>query len=183
MEIDTLRVLVDWKCNLKCPYCCNEQEHSRSQFKPANIYAMDFSKYANVCISGGEPLMFLSKVAEICRRTRSNQMVILYTNGILMTKDIARMLPQMNIRAVNVGLHFPNSFKRIITNVLKCTEGVDISVRFHVHDLYKNMNLETEFPNAAFKYWVMDDCDRGNEERIIMTPWYEMNRINKCPTL
>ena len=166
---DTLRILVDWKCNLKCAYCCNEQEHSRLQFTSTNLYTIDFSKYSTICISGGEPLMFLRRVAEICRRVRDNQMVVLYSNGILMSKVIAHMLPQMGIRAVNIGLHFPNSFNRIITNVLKCTEGTNLSVRFHVWENYKNMNLEAKFPEAKFKYWTMDECDRDNEERVIMT--------------
>jgi len=166
---DTLRILVDWKCNLKCSYCCNEQEHSRSQFKPTNLNTIDFSKYSNVCISGGEPLMFLMRVSEICRRIRNNQLVILYTNGIFLSTEYAQLLEMMGVHAVNIGLHDPKSFKKIITNVLESTKDTKLSVRFHVWENYKDMNLEAEFPTAKFKYWTMDECDRDNEERVILT--------------
>ena len=169
MSIDTLRILVDWKCNLKCPYCCNEQEHNRSQFREVTMNDIDFSQYANICISGGEPLMFINRIEEVTKRLTANQFAILYSNGILMTKEIAQRLAGMGIKAINIGLHYPKSFHKIIANVLACTENTGISVRFQVWDKYVDMNLETAFPTAKIKYWVMDACDRANEERVVLT--------------
>ncbi len=78
--IDTIRILLFWECNLKCPYCCNENEHIKQQ-----ISTVDFD-----------------------------------------------------------------------------------SIRFHVWENYKNLNLEQIHPKANFRYWKMDDCDRENEDRVVL---------------
>lgn len=113
--------------------------------------------------------MFLDRIGQVVSRILNNQLIILYSNGILMTNEIAQYLDNLGIHAVNIGLHYPKSFKNIIRNVTKCTEGTKLSVRFHVWENYKSMNLEQEFPNAHFKYWQMDECDRDNEERVVLT--------------
>lgn len=60
MKKDTLRLILFLKCNLACSYCCNEIESVNLQFVKKKFTEIDFSGYANVCVTGGEP--FLEKV-------------------------------------------------------------------------------------------------------------------------
>lgn len=166
--IDTARILLDWQCNLHCTYCCNEQERFRKDITPVNVNDIDFSAYKFFCLSGGEPLMFMDRIAQISGRIPSSAFTILYSNGILLTKTKAIALYEDNIKAINIGLHYEKSFSHIITNVSKCTEGLDMSIRFHVWDKYKDLHLDDAYPNAQFKYWALDDCDRANEDRFVL---------------
>ena len=65
MELDTLRILVSLKCNLHCSYCCNEQWSIAKKFEGCTLNEIDFAPYKNVCISGGEPLLFVNRVFEV----------------------------------------------------------------------------------------------------------------------
>lgn len=168
-RIDTARILVDWECNLHCTYCCNEQEMFRKDIAPVHINSIDFSKYKFFAISGGEPLMFMSRIDTVMARiVPVKGFSILYTNGILMTRPKAQVLHMMGLDAINVGLHYEKSFHHIIKNVSICVSGLRMSTRFHLWDKFKELNLESEFPDVQFKYWAMDDCDRDNEERFVL---------------
>jgi organic radical activating enzyme len=164
MHIDTLRLLVDWKCNLKCPYCCNEQDRFRKNIKPINnLNDIDWAKYRFVCISGGEPLLFIDRVFEVAFRSLGFN--IIYSNGLLWNQSIADRLYDINIKAANIGLHYPKSFNSIISNILSIK--TDISIRFHVWDKYKEEML-AKYPNVNFRFWTLNDCDRDNEERFVL---------------
>lgn len=166
MKVDTIRLVVDWKCNLKCSYCCNERPDIQAQFTAKELSEIDFSRYNNVCISGGEPLMFKDRIFNICSML-DKQFVILYSNGLFMTEQTAKELDAAGVNAINVGLHYPKSFDKIIQNVLESTKDTKLSVRFHVWEKYRDLDLENKF-NAIVKYWVMDECDRINEDRVVL---------------
>lgn len=172
MEVDTLRALVDWKCNLRCSYCCNEQQRFRSQIKAVRYADVEWGEYPTLCISGGEPLIFPERV-RMAAMAAPNAFKILYTNGTLWTRDTGKMLDAIGIQAVNVGLHFPSTFDGIIAKVRECTTGLKIEVRFHVWENYRDAVLETHGETVKFKFWKMDDCDRENEKRIVVTDWPE----------
>jgi organic radical activating enzyme len=168
---DTIRVLVDWKCNLKCSYCCNEQDRFRSQFTHIQLSAIDFSRYETTCISGGEPLMFMNRVVAVSERARlAKSFVVLYTNGILLTPAIADMLMMCGIQAVNVGLHYAAMFPVLIPRITEALVDTGISLRFHANEEYSA--IQQAHPDNAFRLWKMDDCDRENEERVILD-WKE----------
>lgn len=166
--IDTLRVLVSWTCNLKCSYCCNEQERFRKDIHPTTLDAINWNAYKVFCISGGEPLMFMPKIREVCNRIPADTLKILYTNGIFLGARVADILVELGIQAVNVGLHEPKSYRRIIENVTKATAGKELSVRFHAQDIHMDW-LTTEFPDVSFRFWKMNDCDRDNEHRVVLS--------------
>lgn len=164
--IDTIRILVDWKCNLACSYCCNEQAPIRAGIKPTKLDDIDFSYYQNVCISGGEPLLFLSRVEAICQRA-AGKTIILYTNGTLLTPETAAFLQHWGVQYVNIGLHNPKSFTKLIQLAEFSFAGTNIKVRFHAQDKYADWLLPS-YPLLDFRFWEMDDCDRGNEERVVL---------------
>lgn len=169
VQKDTARILVDWKCNLKCSYCCNEQERFRKDILPVKLEEIDFSKYKFVCISGGEPLLFMERIKAIADKAREHgAFIILYSNGIYWTPEKAQQLEEWGIDAANIGLHYPHTFDLIMKRVKLATGGLNISVRFHLWEKYKD-DMLSKYPNAPFRFWTMNDCDRGNEDRFVLT--------------
>lgn len=166
-KVDTIRILIHWDCNLRCTYCCNEQDRFRSQFKPVPFASIDFDKYSHVCVSGGEPLLDLPKLQRILIGIPKEKTIILYTNGIFLDKIAAAMLEASGVKYINVGLHFPRSFDRLISDCTKAVEDTNLIVRFHAQDIYQEA-LTNNYPRGNFRFWTMDDCDRGNEERVIL---------------
>ena len=74
----------------------------------------------------------------------------------------------MGVRYVNVGLHHPSSFDRLINSVNNAVAVVPgLQVRFHAQDIYAS-ELQAKFPSVNFRFWKMDDCARGNEDRIVL---------------
>lgn len=165
--VDTLRILVSWQCNLKCSYCCNEQERFRKDIHPTTLDAVPWNQYDNFCISGGEPLLNFPKVVEVCKRIPQDRLKILYTNGIFLGQTVAWRLVDLGITAVNVGLHQPEAFGRIIRGVTKATQDTRLSVRFHAQDVYQ-FDLTQNYPSTSFRFWTMNDCDRANEHRVVL---------------
>lgn len=167
MKKDTLRVLVSWECNLRCSYCCNNQERFRKDIHPKTLDEIAWGDYSVFCITGGEPLLNLPKLQQVLSRCDQSKMIVLYTNGLLLDAETAKFLQNNGVKAINVGLHLFNSFDFIIQRVLKATAGTGLSVRFHAQDIHQK-NLEQRFPGVIFRFWKMDDCDRGNEDRVIL---------------
>jgi len=170
MKVDTIRILVAWECNLSCSYCCNENHRFRKDIYGSFLEEIDFKKYSNVCISGGEPLMFMDRIRQVCELSK-DKFIILYTNGIYLDIEKAHQLELMGVNAINIGLHNPSSFVNIIERVIKNTANTKMKIRFHVWDKYENMNLPDKYPSCDFKYWAMDDCDRDNEYRVILSDY------------
>lgn len=76
---DTARVMISPKCNKACSYCCNEQPGVLEKFTPITDLQI-LSKYKNVCITGGEPMLFPDKVISVAAYARNmDLMVYLYT--------------------------------------------------------------------------------------------------------
>lgn len=166
-DIDTLRILVSWACNLKCTYCCNEQERFRKDIKPTTLDAIKWNDYKVFCVSGGEPLLNMAKVEAVVSRIPKGALIVLYTNGILLNALNATKLRDMGVKGINVGLHAPATFGNLIRRISQDTFGIGLHVRFHAQDIHKEW-LEREFPFATFRFWKMDDCDRTNEERVVL---------------
>ena len=169
-EKDTLRILVSWACNLRCSYCCNEQPRFREQFKSVVLSDIDFSQYKRICISGGEPLLYPDRIRAIAECIRKDQIVILYTNGLRLTPQKAQQLDSWGIQFINVGLHLPSAFEAQISACKKAVEHTSIGLRFHVRDIYADA-LKSRYADVQFQFWKLNDCDRANEERLIVTEW------------
>jgi uncharacterized Fe-S cluster-containing radical SAM superfamily protein len=177
--IDTICALVDWKCNLKCSYCCNEIPRFRNQIKPIAFADIDWKKYPNVCISGGEPLLFPERVKRICVAAL-DAYKILYTNGVFLTEGMADDLSRWGIAAVNVGLHVEKSFDVLIKRICYNVRYQNFNTRFHVRNIYRPLVYKWEAQGINFRYWKMGDCDRPNEDRVIIT---DRNKLEgtECP--
>ena len=168
-NIDTLRVLVDWKCNLSCSYCCNEIPEIRAGVRAASLDSVEWDKYDVFCISGGEPTLFMNRVKAVCDRIPAGREIYFYTNGTMLSREYVKQLCEWGVGGINVGLHMPQTFKAIIRSVLINTGESDIAVRFHVQDIYKDHQAVAEMEtDVGFRFWKMDDCERENEDRVVL---------------
>lgn len=166
MGIDTLRLIMTLDCNLNCPYCCNKQEQFSSQFRKARFTDLDFTLYKNVCITGGEPFMHKLDLVSLIRRIPRDKNLIIYTNGLLVDcYDSAYLRTIPNLIGVSVGLHGLDS----ITKVRRLEKH--LPVRFCIQDIYYEECLKL-YPDRVnpsnLKGWKMDDCNRDNEDRVIL---------------
>lgn len=160
--MDTLRLLLFWECNLTCSYCCNEIPEVRAGILPIKREEIDFSKYENVCLSGGEPFLRPDLVFEMLSLIPKDTYI--YTNGIKINKDIEEKLASFdNLKGLNIGLHYPSTFKKLIGKL-----GNNPLVRFHAEDIYSEQ-LTKEFPHSKFKFWKRNDCEMSNEEIRILS--------------
>lgn len=76
---DTARIMISPKCNKACSYCCNEQQGVLDMFKPVTDLQF-LARYKNICITGGEPMLFPDKVLSVAAYARNMDLkVYLYT--------------------------------------------------------------------------------------------------------
>lgn len=78
-----LRLLVTGKCHNKCPLCCN----NRFDFTELQVVDPDISRYDEINITGGEPLLFPAKLLSLLlffrgleEYTGRKQVLYLYTS-------------------------------------------------------------------------------------------------------
>jgi hypothetical protein len=83
-----------------------------------------------------------------------------------MTPHIAGDLTEWGVNAVNVGLHEPKTFHTLIRKVWDSFKGLPVSVRFHAQDTH--IELANQHPGLSFRFWRMDDCERDNEDRVVL---------------
>ena len=84
-----------------------------------------------------------------------------------MTRGTAQQLEQAGVDGINIGLHYPKQFDLIINNVLEATKNLNMTVRFHANDSFKY--IEKKYSDVTFKFWAMDDCDRDNKDRVVLS--------------
>lgn len=166
--IDTLRILVGWECNLRCPYCCNKIPEVRAQFREARLDDIDWSRYRTVCISGGEPLLQPDRILAVAQRVPRDVLIVLYTNGLLLDEEMGTRLWSYRVGAINVGLHIEATFDVIIRRVSWAARWWGDRLRFQARDCYTW--LADLYPEVKFKFWKMNDCDRDNEDRVVLLP-------------
>jgi molybdenum cofactor biosynthesis enzyme MoaA len=169
--IDTIRILLGWKCNLSCPYCCNNIPSVRKSIRRTTLRQIDWNKYQTVCITGGEPLLNTPWLYTVLLAIPKGKFIVINTNGILLRRRLALRLHMAGVNVLNIGLHDPNTFDKLIKNAEWVTMNTDIRLRFNVEDIYNTefMNLEQQYPNTEFVYWHRDACERNNEDRVIIT--------------
>ena len=88
----------------------------------------------------------------------------------------------VGVDAINVGLHIPQTFDRIIRGVRNACADLPMSVRFHAEDRYRDQVLEDVYPGLQFRYWHRDDCERDNEDHVVVSDWTD-GRAQPEPTV
>lgn len=111
IKLTDLRLLISNNCNMKCDYCQIERNlDKRSRInmpievarKAINYFLENSSKRdkLTVNLTGGEPLLNLDTVRFVIDYVKSKNpaiRLVMFTNGTLLTNDIAKYLSQNNV--------------------------------------------------------------------------------------
>lgn len=168
---DTIRLILFLECNLKCSYCCNEQEQFNSQFIKMKLEDIDFSKYENVCITGGEPFLNFDIIWNTINYINDNfpnkHKFFIYTNGLKIQFHQVILLNNLIDVIFNIGLHTLGQLNKIDQNIFK----VYGNFRFMINEkLYDKALLK--YPNRLnkdnLKKWIMNDCNMPNEDWVLL---------------
>lgn len=164
---DTLRLVIGWKCNLDCSYCCNKLPAMRKQFRVTELHRIKFERYPTLCLTGGEPLAMYERLLSVLITAKwhnPDTYVVLNTNGLLLSDRKARELERYGLNAINVGLHNPETFDVVIQRALAACGGTGIALRFNVWDKLAP-DVARRWPSITVRPWEMNKCDRANEDR------------------
>jgi MoaA/NifB/PqqE/SkfB family radical SAM enzyme len=98
-----------YACNWRCVFCYNPRHHDRRRLRGAEwaevIADLRALGTLNVTLTGGEPLTHPDAL-EIMEAVRSRAMTFrLFTNGSLVTDELARRLAELRPVAVELSLH------------------------------------------------------------------------------
>ena len=58
---DTMKLVINWRCNMSCSYCCNKDADVRATFKPITKQELEKTNYKDYELTGGEITMLLHK--------------------------------------------------------------------------------------------------------------------------
>jgi len=146
-KLNSLRISVTQKCNLRCFYCHREGEVSASH----EMTKEEIAKIAEIAcelgmkkvkLTGGEPLLrddLPEIVSEIAECTDE---VSLTTNGVLLEK-YAQTLFNAGLKRVNVSLPSlnPERFQKITEKdyVQQVRDGIKAAAQSHLHPVKINM--------------------------------------------
>lgn len=164
--IDTVRLLLTLDCNLNCSYCCNKLEPVYSRFVRKSSDEIDFYRYRNVCLTGGEPFLYKDLLYETISKIPPHMGIYIYTNGLLITDDdVFDLLLVVNLKGLNIGLHTIEQLESINRKVEM------LPVRFLARDIYIETLLKT-YPERLslqnLKGWRLNECARPNEDWVLL---------------
>lgn len=176
-----LRIIVDWKCNRKCVYCCNEYKEIIDSFKKVKftelINLLFENQYEEIAVTGGEPLLFPYKVLSVIntiKQVSPFSKIFLYTNGDYINEDtfseFINIFSQIN--GINIGLHnIPDNYK--LDDFIDLYRSFpELSVRFLVQDIHKETLERVHGRRLVYfsiSYWKMDDClEMEKEHRVCL---------------
>lgn len=164
--IDTIRIILFLDCNMHCSYCCNEQKQFSRQFKKMKFEQIDFNKYKNVCITGGEPFLNKQLLYEVLEKIPHDKNIFIYTNGTKISDyDIWHLKRITNLKCINIGLHTPKQLGKIypIEN--------DLTVRFMIPKKLSRMII-SEYRERLRRCWIkvfeINDCNMPNEDWVLL---------------
>lgn len=163
---DTLRLILFTQCNLDCSYCCNKQKRFNKFFVEKTLKEIDFNKYENICITGGEPFLDKRLLYIILNSISEFKKVYIYTNGLLIGWDDIYLLKKLdNIKGINIGLHTIPQLKRIkpvekfLPVTFRMNEDMERSfLKVYKHRLY----------GEKIKTWKMNKCHLPNEDWVLL---------------
>ena len=161
-KVDTIRLLIGMECNLNCIYCCNKLPEVKNRIREVKLNKIEWAHYDNVCISGGEPLMYMNRINtiiyDIDRHPFATPRIFLYTNGILFNKTNIQFIKTWpNLTAINIGLH-PDRYKAkrlyvdtldFICKMTRMLEPLQCPVRFDIDEKFRGYHFEYDVKSES----------------------------------
>jgi organic radical activating enzyme len=163
---DTARLIISTECNYSCSYCCNEIPDIKSRFQKIWLKDVDFSKYKNVSLTGGEPFLHKDWFYEVLSKVPSDKDLFIYTNGVLITdEDIDKLLEIKNLKCINVGLHYYGQLWYINERL------EELPVRYTILEEKKAVMLSRharKLQDKNVKIVKLNECDAPNEDWLLL---------------
>ena len=170
-EIDTIRLILTLDCNLSCSYCCNKLESVKSRFVHKSFKEINFPRYQNVCLTGGEPFLNKELLNSVLRKVPTSKNIYIYSNGLLINdSDINDLLYYCvsfnNLISFNIGLHSINQLKHINPLIDKFFPVCFLARDIYIERLLKAYPERLSLQNL--KGWHLNDCDLPNEDWVLL---------------
>ena len=153
--LESVEIELSGKCNLHCSHCFSalSQRNMDESIIDKIFDGIDELAPVNLTINGGEPLMN-PELLKVIEKARNRDMrIILMTNAVLMTHDIARVMKINRVAKAVVSLDFfeethdlirgPGSFR-------KAVEGIKMIVSEKVPVFVTAMVTESTSGNLSF---------------------------------
>ena len=151
-----LRLLITEKCNRSCAGCCNKDWDLSSL--PANDF--EFAEYKKILITGGEPMLFPSKIEFIVkaiRKQNESAPIVLYTAK---TDDIESLLQiEAMLDCLTITLHEQSD----VENFARFNEALVLN------------------PNHSYRLNVFENIDIGSLKTSGWKVKSNMKWIKNCP--
>lgn len=161
-------------CNYRCPYCyaairhLPENELSRDEIRDIILQARELGA-EKIIILGGEPTLY-PHTLEMIRFCRGLDLdVEMFTNGSIMTVDLARQLYDQNVRVVLKM----NSFQPKVQDMLTGHEGSHLAIRCAL----ENLQRVGYASGQAFLAVSTVICQQNVDELIEMWQWLRDQNI------
>ena len=134
----TARLIATLDCNKKCHYCCNTTLMLAQATIITNLAELD--NYSEVCITGGEPMLYPDETYNIIKELRrSNRKIYLYTALAANRGSLFQML----MKGLD-GIHYTIHYN---------TAGWDAAM-----DIRNLEELSKEFPTSkSFRMYIDSD--------------------------
>ena len=142
-----LRLLLWKQCPRNCDGCCNKDWDIDSL-----PFAKDFSKYDQILLTGGEPMLYPRKVFECIKIIRSHTDASIYMYTALVKNTIETLGILSILNGITVTLHEQEDVVpfNIFNEYIKYIPWHEYSLRLNV---FKEVNIE----NVDTRLWKLKD--------------------------
>jgi len=163
------------KCNLRCLYCYSsagepeKDELTLDEIKSVILQAKNIGAKKIILLGGGEPLLFqgFCDVVEYINSIGLQQVV--FTNGTLVTKEIATFLFKMGVAVVIKS----NSYKSEVQDILAGVKGAFKNIRNGIKHL-----IDAGYPGKGASLGIQTIICRHNiDELPSMWMWARERQI------
>ena len=155
----TLRLLLFSDCNRNCEKCCNKG------FDLDNLpVETDFTKYAAIMLTGGEPMLAPLRIAKAIREInlQTNTPIYLYTAKVDNTRAILLLLQYL--AGITVTLHTQKDVANFaILSVLLSDKDKRKSLHLNIFDGIDIAGIDTEGWTVKAIKWL-DNCPLPENE-------------------
>lgn len=181
-------VEVTQHCNFQCKHCYIPRSYSKKAKRiPFKVYKRFFSELKQigglaVCFTGGEPLLFAEDLFEMLDMIRDEKMIpVIYTNGSLVTREIARKIREKRVLDISVTLYgsrpetmdnftkLPGSFEKAVQGIKwLIEENNHVNVRWpvtreNIEEFTAFYDLACELGARPSHYTFLDCALDGSE--------------------
>ena len=174
--MNTAKLVISWRCNMDCSYCCNKSKVLRDAFIPITQSQLKDLPHNDFELTGGEltlPQEF-STTTELLRNwLPKNRNYYFYTNGVFLTTWHAELLKRYGVGGINVGVHLGEKFDwgfKTILRYLDWEQLVEVHkilpIRLWVQDTdVKDFMYDLPF---EIRIWTLGECDNITTDRYYL---------------